>query len=381
MVGGPGAEAIAHGGDDHQAKGPLGPGLGPEDRGEGLDAEGVELASGVGRYLLPGGRLVLAQGLGGGGGRAVEAFGASGLLVGRGGKVEEFGVLADSSDQDGPVGQAFENRPVAVASVDVGDQEAIVAVEFLVESLAGLDEGGDAGGGEILCAALLSVGLPLLRRGVALGLGHGRDVVKADGQGAGGAGEGLAAGQGGHLKEPLGADEVGVERGAQRVAAIAHAGDLRAGFGQVGVVHGHHQRPPGPRQGQHAAEDRIEQSLVLPAVLGEEAVVGGPVHVESAGGGEPGGAGVPAQAGQLADGQPAAAVPGAALSEDVHVLLPESQEVVEEAQRFFLPAAASGRRRSRCCLSWTVHSTVSPLVNSMAWARAAGKLMYHCWLS
>ena len=42
---------------------------------------------------------------------------------------------------------------------------------------------------------------------------------------------------------------------------------------------------------------------------------------------------------------------------------------------------ASGRERIRWALSATIHSTVSPLANSMACATAEGKLMYHCELA
>ena len=54
----------------------------------------------------------------------------------------------------------------------------------------------------------------------------------------------------------------------------------------------------------------------------------------------------------------------------------------EPRSRVFFSATgeggASGRRRMRWALSSTIHSTDSPLENSMAWARAEGKLMYHC---
>jgi len=49
---------------------------------------------------------------------------------------------------------------------------------------------------------------------------------------------------------------------------------------------------------------------------------------------------------------------------------------------FFLSADAGGsvRLSTSCDLSSTIHSTTSPRWNSMAWATALGKLMYHCSL-
>ena len=59
-------------------------------------------------------------------------------------------------------------------------------------------------------------------------------------------------------------------------------------------------------------------------------------------------------------------------------------EAVQQASFVFFTRTGDGGVERRCtmrlALSWMIHSTVSPLVNSMAWATAEGKLMYHCWL-
>jgi len=61
--------------------------------------------------------------------------------------------------------------------------------------------------------------------------------------------------------------------------------------------------------------------------------------------------------------------------------LPERVEAVEERRVFFRTGGGGeGRRRANRLLSSMIHSTVSPRWNSIAWATAAGKLMYHCSL-
>ena len=71
------------------------------------------------------------------------------------------------------------------------------------------------------------------------------------------------------------------------------------------------------------------------------------------------------------------------LFEGGDALLPELLETGEDAGRGFFRtgAGASSRRNARRALSSMIHSTVSPLENSMARAMAEGKLMYHCSLA
>ena len=74
----------------------------------------------------------------------------------------------------------------------------------------------------------------------------------------------------------------------------------------------------------------------------------------------------------------------AALGEGGSALLPELVELREESGGVFFFSAAGGgskRRKAKSALSSTTHSTVSPRENSMAWATADGKLMYHCSLA
>jgi hypothetical protein len=73
----------------------------------------------------------------------------------------------------------------------------------------------------------------------------------------------------------------------------------------------------------------------------------------------------------------------ALLVEGEEAFSPELLEGGEDADGVFFSRGAGGwtRRRARRLLSSTNHSTVSPREKSMAWARAEGKLMYHCSLA
>jgi hypothetical protein len=146
----------------------------------------------------------------------------------------------------------------------------------------------------------------------------------------------------------LASDEVGVEGRGQRIAAVAHVGDLGTGLAQQRVVHGRHQGNVRTEEFQHATDDGIEDALRIPSVSGEQAIVGRPVLVPFAGRPEQTGDRVRAQAGQLADGQDAGSMMRPLLGEDVHVLVPEVHVGVQEAIVFFYPsrprAAESGSR-------------------------------------
>jgi hypothetical protein len=71
-----------------------------------------------------------------------------------------------------------------------------------------------------------------------------------------------------------------------------------------------------------------------------------------------------------------------ALVEAGAALAPELLELGEDAGRVFFSTegGVEARRNANSPLSSTNHSTVSPRENSMARARAEGKLMYHCSL-
>jgi hypothetical protein len=72
-----------------------------------------------------------------------------------------------------------------------------------------------------------------------------------------------------------------------------------------------------------------------------------------------------------------------ALTEAGEALRPEWFEFGEDTGGVFFSTEAGGaaRRKANSPLSSTNHSTLSPRENSMAWARAEGKLMYHCSLA
>jgi len=117
--------------------------------------------------------------------------------------------------------------------------------------------------------------------------------------------------------------------------ALGNVGDHWAGLPQQRVVHGRDERSLRRQEFQHALDDGIERSLCIPASLGEEAVVSRPILMLLSGRREQAGYGVPAQAGQLADGEDGGAMMRPLLCEDVHVLLPEAQVCVQEAIVFF----------------------------------------------
>jgi hypothetical protein len=86
---------------------------------------------------------------------------------------------------------------------------------------------------------------------------------------------------------------------------------------------------------------------------------------------------------QAAQREGLGALGDALLLEGRDAVVPELLEGGEDAGRVFFSVAAGGRRRRRArrLLSSTDHSTISPRAKSMAWARAEGKLMYHCSLA
>jgi hypothetical protein len=117
--------------------------------------------------------------------------------------------------------------------------------------------------------------------------------------------------------------------------------------------------------------------------LREETVVGRPIlELETTGGAEAGDV-VTAETEETAQGEGFGALGDAVLVEAGLAFLPELLEMGEEAGGvFFKGDGGAWRRRSDNRLrSSTDHSTVSPRAKSMAWARAEGKLIYHCSLA
>jgi hypothetical protein len=86
---------------------------------------------------------------------------------------------------------------------------------------------------------------------------------------------------------------------------------------------------------------------------------------------------------QTAQREGLGALGDAPLVEGGEAFPPELLEGGEDAGRVFFSVGAGGwrRRRASRLLSSTVHSTVSPREKSIAWARAEGKLIYHCSLA
>jgi hypothetical protein len=118
------------------------------------------------------------------------------------------------------------------------------------------------------------------------------------------------------------------------------------------------------------------------AILREEPVGGAPILKLGTGGGEQTSDGVTAEAKQRTQREGLRAVGEAGLLEGWAALGEELLEVGEDTNGVFFRAEGGGlrRRRARRALSSISHSTVSPRENSMAWATAEGKLMYHCSL-
>jgi len=118
-------------------------------------------------------------------------------------------------------------------------------------------------------------------------------------------------------------------------------------------------------------------------ILGEETISGAPILKLRTGSSEQASHGVASESEQRAQRESFGACGDAALVESGATFVPELLELRKDAGRVFFRAegGASRRRRARRDLSSTIHSTVSPFENSMAWATAEGKLMYHCWLS
>jgi hypothetical protein len=184
------------------------------------------------------------------------------------------------------------------------------------------------------------------------------------------------------LDEALVAHEIGVEGGTKRVAAPGDAGDPAALPAQQSVVEGDAEWRLVRQAAEHPGGDAGKDAGGVKALLGKEPESDASVLEGLAGGGQQTGDGVASQAEQAAQGQRRAAVCYARLGSGSGALAPDLLEVVEEPRRRFLrtEGGALGRRRTRVALSSTSHSTVSARANSMAWATAEGKLMYHCAL-
>jgi len=174
--------------------------------------------------------------------------------------------------------------------------------------------------------------------------------------------------RGGELHEALSADEVGVEGRAARVAAPADAGSFEAAAMNESVVHGDDEGSVGGEGGESALADGGEQVCGLEAGAGEEAIGGGPVETGLAGGLDPAGEMMAAEAGEAAQPEPEESFRDAGLAAG-EGLGEERVELIEEAGPgvFFRgEGGVWGRLRTSWERSSTAHSTTSPGAKSMA---------------
>ena len=193
-------------------------------------------------------------------------------------------------------------------------------------------------------------------------------MQKVDGDHA----HGLVVFSGGHgegeLDKALRADEVGLEPGAQRIAAPGDAVDVGSAAGKQRIVEGDTQGLGFGHQRGGALAHAGKQSLGLEALLGKQAVGGRPVFELLTAGGQKTGQGVASEAQQRTQREGLGALVDALLGVEGRAGSPELFEAVEEAGRVFFRTGpgAWGRRRASRLLCSTSHSTVSPRENSMA---------------
>ena len=141
------------------------------------------------------------------------------------------------------------------------------------------------------------------------------------------------------------------------------------------IVHGDDQRGGGRQGGFDLLASGGEEGLGLGAALAVETVVGGPILMLAALGGEQAGEGMAAQRDELRQGMGRVA---SGLGGGGEGTVQEGGQVGEEG-RFFLSGMGSGgttwRARMKWPLSAMVHSSCSPGWKSRAWAMGRGKLM------
>jgi hypothetical protein len=96
-----------------------------------------------------------------------------------------------------------------------------------------------------------------------------------------------------------------VKRGREGVPPPGGSRRAGAGLPQEGIVQGGHQHRRRGGQLQETPQDGGEERLGIPGTPREEAVVGGPVPMLTTGGADEPRDGMPAQTGELAEGQTA----------------------------------------------------------------------------
>ena len=173
---------------------------------------------------------------------------------------------------------------------------------------------------------------------------------------------------GGDLEEALSAYKVGLETRPERIAPPGNAGRVQAGAAQQRIVEDGAKGRAGGQLAGDAAPDDGEDLGHGDAILGEEAIGRRPIVELGAGSGQQAGHGVASETEQRTQRERLRAVGDALLVEGGGALFPESLELREDTGGVFFRTGggASRRRSARRALSSMIHSTVSPLENSMA---------------
>jgi hypothetical protein len=143
---------------------------------------------------------------------------------------------------------------------------------------------------------------------------------------------------------------------------------MKTGAAQEGIVHDGAKGFAGWQLTGDRAADYGEELRHREAILGEEAIRGAPIQKLRTGSSEQTSHGVAAESQQRTQGEGFGACGDAELVEGGATFVPELFELREDAGGVFFRAegGVSRRRRARRDLSSTIHSTVSPLENSMA---------------
>lgn len=157
---------------------------------------------------------------------------------------------------------------------------------------------------------------------------------------------------------------------------------MKTGAAQQRIVEDGAKRRARGQLGGDGAPDDGKDFRQGDSILREQAIGRGPVLKLRSGSGKQAGHGMASKTEKRTQREGLRAARDAALEKGELAFVPELLELGEDARRVFFKAAGGGSRRrsARSALSSTIHSTVSPRENSMAWAMAEGKLMYHCSL-
>jgi hypothetical protein len=374
------AQAVSEGGDDDQLQDLVSAGGAPHQAGAALITELMGDA-----VMEPGegfpGRVVGADLLGGGRGGSVAKAAAACFLGGGIRAEEQMSVLAEAADGGGGVREMLEYGAVSVASIEGQQEGAARGVGLGVEGGAQLPDLFAGALTEAGSTNLGAIGLLLAGAGLLSRFGRSGGMAKGDRDEAAGTvigGEGERS-----LQEALGAHEVGLKVRSEGIAPPSHAGGVQAGAAQEGIIEEGAHGGLGRQSGEHGATRHGEEGLGGKTVVGKEPVTGGPVTELRAAGSQQTGHGMTSQTEQSAQREGLGVRREATLVEAGSALAPELLEVGEDTGGVFFSRGAGGvvRRKASRLLSSTNHSTISPRENSMAWARAEGKLMYHCSLA